>query len=90
MLHVIHFYFRLSWLPVSEDEDEAEYVYGYLCDLIEANHPLVLGPNNNNLPKLITIIAEAFFRDAISIENDVAKRMVNIVRQVQVNEICLL
>lgn len=75
----------MTWLPVSEDEDEAEYVYGYLCDLIEANHPTVLGPNNNNLPKLISIIAEAFLRDGISIENAVAKRMVNIVQQVQVN-----
>uniref|UniRef100_A0A6M2DRC2 Putative karyopherin importin beta 3 n=1 Tax=Xenopsylla cheopis TaxID=163159 RepID=A0A6M2DRC2_XENCH len=77
---IIHW---LTWLPVSEDEDEAEYVYGYLCDLIEANHPTVLGPNNNNLPKLISIIAEAFLRDGISIENAVAKRMVNIVQQVQ-------
>ena len=26
----------LSWLPVWEDDDEAEHVYGYLCELIEA------------------------------------------------------
>lgn len=24
-----------SWLPVWEDEDEAEPVYNYMCDLIE-------------------------------------------------------
>ena len=26
----------LTWLPVWEDTDEAEHVYGYLCELIEA------------------------------------------------------
>ena len=32
-----------SWLPVVEDVDESPFVYGYLCDLIEANHQLILG-----------------------------------------------
>ncbi|XP_049800660.1 importin-5 [Schistocerca nitens] len=73
----------LSWLPVWEDDDESPHVYGYLCDLIEANHPLVLGPNNSNLPKLIAIIAEAFAKDAINTEHDVAKRMVAIIRHIQ-------
>ena len=25
----------LSWLPVTEDKEEAQHVYGYLCDLIQ-------------------------------------------------------
>ncbi|KAK7864488.1 hypothetical protein R5R35_003107 [Gryllus longicercus] len=75
----------LSWLPVWEDEDEAPHVYGYLCDLIESNNPVVLGPSHSNLPKLIAIIAEAFARDAIPRDSEVAKRMVNIVRQIQGN-----
>lgn len=32
-----------SWLPVVEDDDEAPHVYGYLCDLIEQNNPIILG-----------------------------------------------
>lgn len=48
----------LSWLPVWEDTDEAPHVYGYLCDLIDNNHPLVLGPNNSNLPRLMVIFSE--------------------------------
>lgn len=48
----------LSWLPVWEDRDEAPHVYGYLCDLIDNNHPLVLGINNANLPQLIAIFSE--------------------------------
>nr|CAD7427512.1 unnamed protein product [Timema monikensis] len=76
----------LSWLPVWEDMDEAPHVYGYLCDLIEANHPLVLGNNHENLPKLIAIIAEAFARDAINVDHTEAKRMISLIRQVQGNE----
>nr|CAD7200081.1 unnamed protein product [Timema douglasi] len=76
----------LSWLPVWEDMDEAPHVYGYLCDLIEANHPLVLGNNHENLPKLIAIIAEAFARDAINVDHTESKRMISLIRQVQGNE----
>jgi len=75
----------LSWLPVWEDTDEAPHVYGYLCYLIENHHPVILGPNNSNLPKLIAIIAEAFHRDAIAPDHVVAQKMLNIVRQIQGN-----
>ena len=37
-----------SWLPVVEDVDESPFVYGYLCDLIEANHQLILGNTLNS------------------------------------------
>ncbi|KAK7080859.1 Importin-5, partial [Halocaridina rubra] len=75
----------LSWLPVWEDTDEAPHVYGYLCDLIDSNHPLVLGPNNSNLPQLMAILAEAFKREAVEKEAEVTKRMLNIVQQLQAN-----
>lgn len=51
----------MSWLPVWEDTDEAPHVYGYLCDLIDNNHPLVLGPNNANLPRLMVIFSEVSY-----------------------------
>jgi len=73
------------WLPVSEDVDEAPYVYGYLCNLIEANHPLILGPQNSYLPRIVSIFSEAFAVDALPPKHDVYLRMVNIVRQVQGN-----
>ena len=75
---------RLNWLPVVEDVDESPYVYGYLCDLIEGNHPIILGPNNTNIPRIIAIFAEAFSVEALPATNEVHKRMVNITRQVQV------
>jgi hypothetical protein len=42
---------RFSWLPVTEDVDEAPFVYGFLADLVEANSSHVLGINNSNLPR---------------------------------------
>nr|XP_033205678.1 importin-5 [Bombus vancouverensis nearcticus] len=76
----------VSWLPVVEDRDEAPHVYGYLCDLIEANHVIVLGPNNANLPRLISFFAEAFCQNVVSTDNPVMGRILSIVRQIQNNE----
>ncbi|XP_014663942.1 PREDICTED: importin-5-like [Priapulus caudatus] len=75
----------LSWLPVWEDEDEAPHIYGYLCDLIEANHPLILGANNSNVPRLVAIIADALAKEALDSKSEVRTRLLNIVRQIQGN-----
>lgn len=72
-----------SWLPVVEDQDEAPHVYGYFCDLIQANHPVILGPNNANLPQIVHIIAEAFTTVVITGKHEQGVRMVNIVKQVE-------
>ena len=79
------FFFRFNWLPVVEDVDESPYVYGYLCDLIEGNHPIILGQNNANIPRILAIFAEAFAVEALPVANEEYKRMVLITRQVQVN-----
>ena len=68
-----------------EDVDESPYVYGYLCDLIEGNHPIILGNQNANIPKVIAIFAEAFACEALPPTNEVFGRMVNICKQVQVS-----
>lgn len=81
----IAFTIRFNWLPVVEDEEEAPHVYGYLCDLIQANHPIVLGANNSNLPRIVGIIAEAFYRDVIGPTHDIGRRMVEIVKQIEQN-----
>nr|CAG4645347.1 EOG090X00U8 [Lynceus sp. MCZ IZ 141354] len=74
-----------SWLPTWEDEDEAPYIYGYFCDLTEANHAAVLGVNHSNLPRVIGIVAEVFARGIIKKDHQVYSRLLNIVRQVQSN-----
>ncbi|XP_055308720.1 importin-5-like isoform X4 [Sitodiplosis mosellana] len=78
---LIHLWF--NWLPVTEDEEEAPHVYGYLCDLIQANHPVVLGANNSNLPRIVAIIAEALYRNMIEPTHEVGRRMLAIVRNVK-------
>ncbi|GAA35800.2 importin-5 [Clonorchis sinensis] len=56
----------LDWLPVWDDAVETEHVYGYLCDLIEANNSIILGPDNANLPRIVKAIAEAMSTGGLS------------------------
>ena len=48
------------------------------------NNPHILGQNNSNLPRIMSIIADCFKRETLDKEKEVGKRMVNIVRQIQV------
>ncbi|XP_053311326.1 importin-5 [Spea bombifrons] len=73
----------LSWLPLHEDKEEAVHTFNFLCDLIESNNPIVLGPNNSNLPKIFSIIADGVVHESIKKEDICGKRLVNVVRQVQ-------
>jgi len=74
-----------SWLPVWQDTDESPYVYNYLCDLVEANHPAVLGVNHANLPRIIAVIGEAFVRSAVEAGDATGVRLLNLVKQIQTN-----
>ncbi|KAF7252794.1 Importin-5 [Varanus komodoensis] len=47
------------------------------------NNPIVLGPNNSNLPKIFSIIADGEINEAIKHEDPCTKRLANVVRQVQ-------
>lgn len=76
----------LMWLPVVEDHVEAPHVYGYLCDLIEMNHPIVLGGQNQNIPSIINVISEALVCDVFETHPDVANRIRAIISQVKSNQ----
>lgn len=71
-------------MPVGVDKEEAPHVYEYLCDLIEANHTVVLGTNNAHLPRLISFFAEALLREAVLTDHPVMSRILSIVREIQV------
>lgn len=75
--------YRLSWLPVWEDGDEAPHVYGFLCDLMEANNAALLGQDNANVPRIVAVMAEAFAREALNPKEEVSQRMVNLLRHIQ-------
>ncbi|XP_055020166.1 importin-5 [Boleophthalmus pectinirostris] len=75
----------LCWLPLKEDKEEAVHTFDYLCDLIESNNPIVLGPDNANLPKIFLIIADGVASESIKCEDACSKRLANVIRQVQVS-----
>ncbi|XP_070711530.1 importin-5 [Pempheris klunzingeri] len=75
----------LSWLPLNEDKEEAVHTFDFLCDLIESNNPIVLGPDNSNLPKIFLIIADGVANDSVKSEDACSKRLANVIRQVQVS-----
>jgi hypothetical protein len=64
----------ITWLPIWEDAEETPYVYDYFCDLVEANHPAVLGENNSNLPSIVNIIVQVFSHGAIDDSSELGIR----------------
>jgi len=75
----------VSWLPIVSDEEEAVHVYSYMCDLLDKNHPGVMGENACNLPKVVCIVAETLHRELLGVDTPLYGRMVGIVKQVQSN-----
>ncbi|XP_030375758.1 importin-5 [Scaptodrosophila lebanonensis] len=74
-----------SWLPTSEDPEEAVHIYGYFCDLIQSNNPVILGANHLNLPRIVSIIAEAFLKNVLEAKSEVGTRLLTIVKQIESN-----
>ncbi len=77
---------RLSWLPIWEDKDEMESVYGYLCELLESNSPAALGPQGSNLPHIVRVIAEIFARNVLAETSPTKPRLVTLLRMIQAND----
>lgn len=65
----------------------------FICNMYfhhYSNNPVVLGPNNSNLPRIFSIIADGEIHEAIKHEDPCTKRLANVVRQVQVNTFFLI
>ena len=43
---------------MTEDVDEAPYVYSFLADLVEANNPHILGANNSRWAGASRVVVE--------------------------------
>lgn len=52
---------------------------------LHSNNPIVLGPDNSNLPKIFLIIADGVANESIKSEDACSKRLANVIRQVQVS-----
>ncbi|KAF9578472.1 hypothetical protein BGW38_005703, partial [Lunasporangiospora selenospora] len=68
----------IQTLPLLHDEDEAPTTYTYLLDLIDAQHPAVLGLNNINMPHLVTVMVEALVAGIVP--EPIASRMVHMMK----------
>ncbi|CAB3220948.1 unnamed protein product [Arctia plantaginis] len=73
----------LTWLPVTEDTEEAPYVYSLLCELAASGHAALSSPDAPQ--RVLATLAEAFLRDAVPSDNPVYAQMVALVRQIQTN-----
>ncbi|KAI8917831.1 hypothetical protein PhCBS80983_g00962 [Powellomyces hirtus] len=69
-------------LPITEDTDEAPFVYSYLMQLIQQNNQAVLGAGNANVPKLALILAEVLAnKDLLAGHVDLTRSVVDTLRQ---------
>lgn len=54
--------------------------------IFHSNNPIVLGPDNSNLPKIFAVIANGIANESVKSEDACSKRLANVIRQVQVSE----
>ncbi|KAF3322060.1 importin-5 isoform X2 [Carex littledalei] len=72
----------LSCLPIKGDLIEAKVVHDLLCSMVERSDAEILGPNNQYLPKIISVFAEVLCGKDLATEQTIA-RMVNLLRRIQ-------
>ena len=70
--------------------------YHVTVSLSNRNNPLALGANNSNLPRILQIFGEVFVNDVLSDNEASRKRVLSIIRQIQVritidmNKVCCI
>ncbi|XP_057982849.1 uncharacterized protein LOC131167857 [Malania oleifera] len=73
----------LSCLPIKNDLIEAKVVHDQLCSMVERSDREVLGPNNQFLPKIVSVFAEVLCGGKDLATEQTASRMINLLRQLQ-------
>ncbi|OAY28974.1 importin-5 [Manihot esculenta] len=72
----------LNCLPITGDLIEAKVVHEQLCSMVERSDSELLGPNNQYLPKIVSVFAEVLCGKDLATEQT-ASRMVNLLRHLQ-------
>ncbi|KAF5725527.1 importin-5-like [Tripterygium wilfordii] len=72
----------LNCLPIKGDLVEAKVVHEQLCLMVERSDRELLGPNNQCLPKIVSVFAEVLCGKDLATEQT-ASRMVSLLRQLQ-------
>ncbi|GMI65072.1 EMBRYO DEFECTIVE 2734, (karyopherin enabling the transport of the cytoplasmic HYL1 [Hibiscus trionum] len=73
----------LSCLPIKSDLMEAKLVHDQLCSMVERSDQELLGPNNQYLPKIVSVFAEVLCAGKDLATEQTASRMVNLIRHFQ-------
>ncbi|KAL8262933.1 hypothetical protein R6Q59_024282 [Mikania micrantha] len=73
----------LSCLPIKVDLIEAKVVHDLLCSMIERSAGELLGPNNQYLPKIVSIFAEILCAGKDLATEQTINRIINLLRQLQ-------
>lgn len=73
----------LSCLPIKGDLIEAKVVHDQLCSMVEMSDREILGPNNQYLPKIVSVFAEVLCAGKDLATEQTASRMINLLRQLQ-------
>jgi importin-5 len=75
----------LSWLPIRYDEEEVPHVYGFVCTLLEQNHPQLMGNAMEIIPHFVYCIAVSWHLGVLKTEQPIFHRAMTLVRHVQIN-----
>ena len=89
----------MEWLPVTEDDEEAEYIYEFICELIETfdidanvmiskSYPSHCSNSpivmaDQYIPKLVHIFAAVLNTTLLPASLDISKRLANALRVIQ-------
>ena len=71
----------LSKLPLGADKEEARSVHKALVEMVEATNLALMGANHERLPEIICVFGQLL--DTELLEDDVAPRVGNILRQIR-------
>ncbi|KAJ3377651.1 hypothetical protein HDU84_008356 [Entophlyctis sp. JEL0112] len=72
----------LNSLPILNDLEEANVSYAYLLQLIEQNNPVILGSNNSNIAKIVSILCRALVSD-LELNPELESHMVRAVQMIR-------
>ncbi|KAI4386303.1 hypothetical protein MLD38_004244 [Melastoma candidum] len=73
----------LNCLPIKGDLIEAKVVHDMLCSMVERSDRELLGPNNQYLPKIISVFAEVLCAGKDLATEQTTNRMITLLRQLQ-------
>ncbi|XP_042385378.1 importin-5-like [Zingiber officinale] len=73
----------LSCLPIKNDLIEAKIVHEQLCSMVERSDRELLGPNNQQIPKIVAVFAEVLCGGKDLATEQTVSRIISLLRQIQ-------